>query len=109
MGPVRVYAPPPSEKPEAELQPSARDSRRSKRAREPGAVQEWRARMQTAQGQAIFRRRKLIERLHAHDKNRGFDRLTVRGLFKTQAVALWHALANNLLLAHRLRAAAATT
>jgi hypothetical protein len=63
--------------------------------------------MQTAEAQAIFRRRKLIERLHAHYKNRGFGRLTVRGLLKTQAVALWHALANNLMLAHRLRAAAA--
>jgi hypothetical protein len=34
--------------------------------------------------------------------------LTVCGLIKTQAVALWHALANNLMIAHRLRAAVAT-
>jgi transposase len=106
LGPVRVYAPPPSEKPEAALQPAGRDSRRYKRAREPQAVQDWRARMQTPEGQAIFRRRKLIERLHAHYKNRALGRLTVRGLVKTQAVALWHALANNLMVAHRLRAAA---
>jgi ribosomal protein L34 len=103
---VRVYAPPPGGKPEAALQPSGRDSRRYKRAREPQAVQDWRARMQTAEGQAIFRRRKLIERLHAHYKNRGLGRLTVRGLAKTQAAVLWHALANNLMVAHRLRAAA---
>ena len=69
-------------------------------------MQDWRARMQTAEGQAIFRRRKLIERLHAHYKNRGLGRLTVRGLAKTQAAVLWHALANNLMVAHRLRAAA---
>jgi transposase len=106
LGPVRVYAPPPGGKPEAALQPSGRDSRRYKRAREPQAVQDWRARMQTAEGQAIFRRRKLIERLHAHYKNRGLGRLTVRGLVKTQAAVLWHALANNLMVAHRLRAAA---
>jgi len=50
--------------------------------------------------------RKLIERIHAHYKNRGLDRLSVRGLIKTQAVALWHALANNLMVSHRLRTAA---
>lgn len=105
LGPVAVYAPVPSEKPEAALKPSGRASRRYQRAREPQAVKDWRARMQSEDGQAIFRRRKLIERIHAHYKNRGFDRLTVRGLLKAQAVALWHALANNLVVAHRLRAA----
>jgi len=65
--------------------------------------------MQTADGQAIFRRRKLIERIHAHYKRRGLGRVTVRGLIKTQAVVLWHALANNLMIAHRLRASVATT
>ena len=59
--------------------------------------------MRSQYGQAIFRRRKLIERLHAHYKNRGLGQLTVRGLAKVQAVALWHALANNLMVAHRLR------
>jgi transposase len=104
-GPVAVYAPPPSEKPEADLRPSGQASRRHKRAKEPRAVKDWRARMQSEEGQAIFRRRKLIERIHAHYKNRGLDRLSVRGLVKTQAVALWHALANNLMVAHRLRTA----
>ena len=56
--------------------------------------------MQTEEGQAIFRRRKLIERIHAHYKHRGLGRLNVRGLIKSQAVALWHALANNLMIAH---------
>lgn len=103
---VTVYAPPPSEKPEAELRQAGRTSRRYKRAREPQAVKDWRARMQTEEGQAIFARRKLIERIHAHYKNRGLDRVSVRGLIKTQAVALWHALANNLMVGHRLRTAA---
>jgi Transposase DDE domain len=105
-GAVSVYMPPPSEKPEAELGAAGQTSRQYKRAKEPQAVKDWRARMQTEEGQAIFGRRKLIERIHAHYKNRGLDRLTVRGLIKTQAVALWHALANNLTVAHRLRAAA---
>jgi len=108
LGPVTVYAPPPGEKREAVLQPGGRASRRDKRAREPRAVKQWRARMQTEDGQTIFRRRKLIERIHAHYKNRGLGRVTVRGLVKTQAVVLWHALANNLMVAHRLRIAAAT-
>jgi transposase len=105
-GPVTVFTPPPSEKPEAALSAASRASRRYKRAREPQAVQDWRARMQTEQAQAIFGRRKLIERIHAHYKNRGLGRLTVTGLIKTQAVALWHALANNLMVGHRLRMAA---
>jgi hypothetical protein len=105
-GPVRLYMPPPSEKPEAELGPKGRESPRYKRAKEPQAVKDWRARMQTEEGQAVFGRRKLIERIHAHYKNRGLDRLTVTGLIKTQAVALWHALANNLMVDHRLRTAA---
>ncbi len=105
-GPVEVYAPPPSEKPEADLHPAGRESRRYKRAKEPQAVKDWRTRMQTEEGRAIFRRRKLIERIHAHYKSRGLGQLTVRGRIKTQAVALWHALANNLMVAHRLRTAA---
>ena len=55
--------------------------------------------MQTEEGQAVFGRRKLIERIHAPYKHRGLDRLTVAGLIKTQAVALRHALANNLMSA----------
>ena len=106
-GPITVYMPVPAEKPLEALKPQARYSRKSKRAREPGPVKAWRARMQTAEAKEIFRRRKLIELVHAHYKNRGLGRLTVAGLAKTRAVALWHALAHNLLVAHRLRPAAA--
>ena len=105
LGPVTVYAPVPDQTPEAELSPHQRAARHRKRAREPQAVQAWRARMQSEDDQATGRRRTLIERIHAHYKNRGFDRPTVRGILKTQAVALWHALANNLMVAHRLRTA----
>jgi transposase len=103
-GPVEVYMPLPTEKPEAELKPKSRANRRAKRAREPQAVKDWRARMQTEAAQAIYRRRKLGELAHAHYKNRGFWRTTVTGRLKTQAVALWQALANNMMVAHRLRA-----
>jgi transposase len=101
--PVQIYMPVPHDKPEEEIKRHARAQRRYKRAREPEAVREWRQRMATDEAQDIFRRRKLIERIHAHYKNRGLDRLTVRGTVKAQAVALWHALANNLLVSHRLR------
>lgn len=102
-GPVMVYMPPPSEKPDEELTAAGLIKRRAKRAKEPAAVQDWRARMQTPEAKTVFAGRKLIERIHAHYKNRGLGQLTVRGLAKVQAVALWHALANNLMVAHRLR------
>jgi hypothetical protein len=47
------------------------------------------------------------ERLNADRKNHGFGFIAVRGLLKAKAVALWHALANNLIAARRLRLAAA--
>ncbi len=60
--------------------------------------------MASAAGQAVYRVRKLIERVNADRKNHGFGRLPVRGLTKANAVALLHALAHNLMAAHRLRA-----
>ena len=99
--------PPAGEKPDQELTPAALARRVAKRAKEPRAVQDWRARMRTEEAVAVFGRRKLIERIHAHYKNRGLGQLTLRGLVKVQAAALWHALANNLMVAHRLRAQAA--
>lgn len=80
--------------------------RAAKRAREPAALQEWRARMGTPDGTAGMRRRKRIELVNAHVKNRGLDRLLVRGLTKVTAVLRLHALAHNLITAHRLRSAA---
>jgi hypothetical protein len=63
--------------------------------------------MATQEGQEVYRLRKLIERINAHLKNHGFGFIPVRGMIKARAVALWHALANNLMAAHRLRAQAA--
>jgi transposase len=104
-GPVSVYAPPPS----AREQISARGlaNRQSKRAREPESVKQWRSRMGTQAGQEVYRGRKLIERVNAHLKNHGFGFVPVRGLLKAKAVALLHALANNLLAGYRLRTKAA--
>src|SRR5277367_3590926 len=54
-------------------------------------------------GQAVYALRQRIERINADRKNHGFGFLPVRGLIKAKAHALWHALANNLMAARRLR------
>jgi transposase len=100
-GPVTVFAPLPSER--DDIAPRSLAKRRSKRAREPESIKEWRCRMAAQAGQQVYRLRKLIERINADLKNHGFGFLYVRGLIKAKAVALWYALANNLMAAHRLR------
>lgn len=81
--------------------------RAAKRAREPAALQEWRARMATADGAVVLRKRKRIELVNAHIKARGLGRMLVRGLVKVRAAVCLHALAHNLMTAHRLRLATA--
>jgi transposase len=102
-GPVKVYAPTPTER--DDVKPATLAQRAKDRAREPESVKEWRSRMGTVAGQEVYRSRKLIERINANLKNHGFGFLPVRGLIKAKAVALWHALANNLMAAYRLRTA----
>jgi hypothetical protein len=101
QGPVRVFAPPPGERADVKAETLAK--RAKNRAREPAALQEWRSRMATPEGQQVYDLRKRIERINGHLKNHGFGFIPVRGLIKAKAVALWHALANNLMAAHRLR------
>ena len=104
-GAVQVYAPPPEES--ADVKPETLKRRAAERAKEPQVLKDWRQRMDTGEGQTIYRRRKRIELVNAHMKNRGFDRLNLRGLVKAKIVALWQALAHNILVASRLRLAAA--
>jgi transposase len=104
-GPVKVFAPPPSER--DDVKPATLAKRAKQRAREPESVKEWRSRMGTQAGQQVYGLRKLIERINANLKNHGFGFIAVRGLIKAKAVALWHALANNLMATHRLRSKAA--
>ena len=47
------------------------------------------------------------ECVNAQARNRGMIQLRVRGHLKAKAIALWHALAHNLMRAVSLRAAAA--
>ncbi len=57
----------------------------------------WRKRMTTVEGQTIYRRRFATERPHADMRNRGLQRLLVRGIEKAKAVVLWHVHAFNFL------------
>jgi transposase len=104
-GAVEVFAPTPAEG--DNITPRALAQRNKRRAREPESVKQWRARMASQAGQEAYRTRKLIERLNGNLKNHGFGFLHVRGLIKAKAEAIWYALANNLMAAHRLRNQAA--
>ena len=105
QGAVEVYAPPPEDR--DDVKPETLKRRAAERVKEPQVLKDWRQRMDTGEGQTIYRRRKFIELVNAHIKNRGFDRLNVRGLVKAKILALWQALAHNILVASRLRLAAA--
>jgi transposase len=62
------------------------------------AMVRFRKRMQTDEAQAIYKERSSIaEYPNAECRNRGLGQFRVRGLAKVKAVALWHALAFNLL------------
>ena len=100
-GPVSVYTPPPNEK--ETVKPASLARRRRKREKEPACLKAWRERMASEAGKAVYALRQRIERINADRKNHGFGFLAVRGLIKAKAHALWHALANNLLAARRLR------
>lgn len=103
-GSVTVYAPLPVEG--ENITAASLRNRKYRRAHEPDSVKEWRHRMASDAGQQVYRLRKLIERVNADRKNHGFGFLAVRGLLKAKAVALWHALAHNIIAAQRLRLAA---
>jgi len=70
----------------------------------PGVL-DWRRRMGSRDGQAIYRDRSICECIHARWRNWNLIRLNVRGAAKVRAVMLWHALANNILQAEHLLAA----
>jgi transposase len=70
----------------------------SRRKGDNEAMVRFRARMATAEAKAIYRQRSSIaEYPNAECRNRGFVQLRVRGKAKAKAIALWHALAFNLM------------
>jgi len=63
---------------------------------ESSAIQAWRARMETEEARELYRwRARTIEWINARMRNAGFYAVNVRGMAKTRAIALWHALAHN--------------
>lgn len=91
--------------------PKPRDPKVDRHAPKPGdsvAVAAWRARMATDAAKAIYKgRAATAECVNALARGRGLIRLVVRGLAKARAIALWQALAHNVMRGARLRAAAA--
>ena len=75
------------------------------RADDSQAVAQWRVRMGTAQAKKIYKERaSTAECVNAIARNRNLQQFRVRGLRKVRAVALWYALAHNLMRAVALRA-----
>ena len=90
--------------------PKPKDPKVDRFAAKPGdsaAVAAWRQRMATDRAKAIYKdRAATAECINALARGRGLIRVLVRGLAKVKAIALWYALAHNLLRAAQLRAAA---
>jgi hypothetical protein len=91
--------------------PKPRDPKVDRFEPKPGdsaPVAAWRQRMATDQDKAVYKdRAATAECINALARGRGLIRVWVRGLVKVKAVALWYALAHNLLRAAHLRGAAA--
>jgi transposase len=101
---MTIYSPAPKERENVKAETLRK--RASQRRHEAAPVRQWRERMASETGKAVYRRRKLTEHAHAKMKNRGFGQMLVHGLAKVRCVCLFHAIAQNLLNAHRLRQAA---
>jgi transposase len=96
-----VYAPVPKPK-------DPKVDRFAPKSSDSEAVAAWRMRMGTDQAKVIYKdRAATAECVNALARSRGLIRVLVRGLAKVKAIALWYALAHNLLRAAHLRAAAA--
>jgi len=91
---MQVFAPPRTCSETAK--PASRRRYERELAREPEPLKLWRARMDSEDGKAIYRRRSNTEHAHARMKNCRFDRLPVRGRVKVTAVCLLHAVVHNL-------------
>ena len=97
-GAIALYCPPPKSRHKTDpFAPRPKDG--------PGMAA-WRQRMKSAAGKLVYRRRAIAECIHARLRHWGLVRFTVRGKIKGRTVALWHALANNILRATPLLAQA---
>ena len=77
---------------------------------DPPPIAEWRRRMGTAEAKEIYKSRAAsVECVNALARNRGLQRLLVRGKRKVRAVFLWFAVAHNLMRILSLRVAASAS
>jgi len=97
---IDVYAPPMAGKgPRDAADPARHDT---------PELAEWRARMATDAAKGIYRKRAAtIECANAHARRRGLYSIPVRGRCKARIIALWHALAHNLMCGLRVAQCAA--
>lgn len=103
---MQVFSPPPARKEASKPQSKARYERN--RAAEPQCLKEWRDRMDSGEGQAVYKRRSNTEHVHARLKNRGFGRMVLRGIAKVRIACLLHAITHNLMWAISRRRALKT-
>jgi len=103
---MQVFSPPPACKASSKPESKARYERN--RAAEPQCLKEWRARMDSEEGQAVYKRRSNTEHAHARLKNRGFERMALRGLAKVRIACWLHAVTHNLMWAISCRRALKT-
>jgi transposase len=94
---IEVFSPPPVRKESSKPESKARYERN--RAAEPQCLKDWRARMDSENGQAVYKRRSNTEHVHGRMKNRGFGHMVVRCLHKVNIACLLHAIAHNLIWA----------
>lgn len=94
---MQVFSPPPARKVASKPESKARYERN--RAAEPQCLKEWRARMDSEEGKAVYKRRSNTEHAHARLKNRGFERMALRGLGKVRIACWLHAVTHNLMWA----------
>lgn len=88
--------------------PKRRAARPPQKADHP-AVAAWRVRMETEEAKTIYRQRaSTAEWVNAQARERGLQRLRVRGAERVTCVLVWFALAHNLVRAAAIRGAAAT-
>jgi hypothetical protein len=71
---------------------------------DPPAIADWRVRMGTPEGKELYRRRgETAEWVNALARNRGLQRLRVRGIERVRATVTWFAIAHNVMQADLLR------
>lgn len=78
--------------------------------RDSPVIAQWRQRMGTEEAKEIYKQRaSSVECVNALARNRGLQRLLVRGLHKVRAILLWFAIAHNLMRTVSLKVNRAAT